>query len=358
MNILIVHEGYAPQLAGAEVMAYETAAHLISLGCQVAILRNGPPAFVIDAQPESAVLLDGLSAASPEEIEHMVIAPPDIVHLIDLTPQAATTALRIASERRCRLVITPASHSSFWRNDEACCTVLQRADRVIALSPREAADLEALGVNSWRIVIIPQGLRIRPKQPSALSVPKPSVLFLGRMMRSKGYIDLLQATEHVWRSAPDTHFLFAGPSIDADVEEHFSKHHDSRIHHFGLVNDETKHALLAGATIFCLPTMADIFPITMLEAWSYGTPVITYDFDGTGEHNSGYGPRLIANQGPMGLARAILQLLGDHKLCGQLSAEGVRLVSTKHQWSEIAETLVRVYQSTLRARASEIEMSL
>ena len=45
----------------------------------------------------------------------------------------------------------------------------------------------------------------------------------------------------------------------------------------GFADDDDRAGWLEAADVVCLPSEAEIFPLTLLKAWSVGTPVVTSD---------------------------------------------------------------------------------
>jgi glycosyltransferase involved in cell wall biosynthesis len=105
-----------------------------------------------------------------------------------------------------------------------------------------------------------------PRAPRA-----PYVLYLGRIDPSKGAADLLL----MHRAAHRTHDAFprlvmAGrPAMELPREPWL----DAR----GFVDEDEKHALLAGAAAVVLPSPYESLSVAVLEAWTHGRPVIVSD---------------------------------------------------------------------------------
>lgn len=106
------------------------------------------------------------------------------------------------------------------------------------------------------------------------------VLYLAHMMKEKGYWNVLELAQKT--KSENIRYHFAGSWKDKKSEtEFFSfiKEHqlqDSVIYH-GFVSGEEKKALFQNAHFLLYPSKNDAFPLTLLEALSYGVPVIATD---------------------------------------------------------------------------------
>jgi glycosyltransferase involved in cell wall biosynthesis len=103
-------------------------------------------------------------------------------------------------------------------------------------------------------------------------------LFMGHMLESKGYLDVLQCAIDLKNDG--IHFYFAGGWADIEDERNFNdivnKENISHIvHHHGFVSGEQKENLFKEADIFIYPTKDDAFPLVLIEALSYGLPILS-----------------------------------------------------------------------------------
>lgn len=345
MKVLILHEGYAPILAGAERIACETARALAERQIAVCLLTEAAPPM--DALlPAGLCRRNGLRNIAPADCLRAMGDGRSVAHVIDITPCAASLALRLKQVFGWPIVVSPATHPSFWETHPPCLQLLREADCVLALSHNEATALRALEAEPAQITILPHLGPIAWPQPTAAcsSEPYPYVLFLSRMMRSKGYQDLLEATRLVWADAPQMRFVFAGPVVDDDVPQQITRYAEPRITWRGVVSEEEKHSLLSGAAALCLPTRADVLPLVVLEAWSHGTPVISYDYQQPGCNDPLFGPRLLAVPGPAGIAAAILELHSNQELQAQLKRAGPEHLRAHYDMDVNIQRLITIYR--------------
>jgi glycosyltransferase involved in cell wall biosynthesis len=114
------------------------------------------------------------------------------------------------------------------------------------------------------------------------------ILFLARLEREKGIFELTEAfkelsKERLKPSLPsfskDIELIVAGEGKDFKELKEFLKD-EINIHVVGEVEGEEKVKLFSQSDIYCLPSYSEGLPISVLEAISFGLPVITTEVGG------------------------------------------------------------------------------
>src|SRR6266542_614761 len=161
--------------------------------------------------------------------------------------------------------VTPASSAAVWPDVAAATATLRAADAVFALTRAEADRLRSHGACADRVLVVGQAADAPLPVDTAvlqerLGLHGRVVLHLGRRERFKGARELLAAAPEVWSAIPDTSFVFAGPTAGAAIPD------GPRLRDLGMVDETTKHGLLALCDVLCVPSRADVFPLVFLEA--------------------------------------------------------------------------------------------
>jgi glycosyltransferase involved in cell wall biosynthesis len=147
---------------------------------------------------------------------------------------------------------------------------------VVALSPWWGDQFRDAGVNtSIKVIFNPADLPDRTASYLSGS-PSPRVLFVGKLEKRKGYTDLIKAAALILKDIPDADFVFVG---HGELREARALSRElgieSSIHLMGWLgrNDLPKH--YQSAAVSCLPSYDEGFPMSVLEAMSWGLPVVT-----------------------------------------------------------------------------------
>jgi phosphatidylinositol alpha-1,6-mannosyltransferase len=244
----------------------------------------------------------------------------DIVHMWagDLM---ASAAVRVARLLAAKAVITPFAHPGQWGTDPASARAYRSADRIFALLRADAAVYRELGVAEDRLRICGVcspgvarggGTRLRAER----GISGGLVLFLGVRRAYKGHELLRQAAERLAERRPDLTFAFVGPgpTIDAAAGAH--------VIDAGMVDEDARAAWLEAADLVCLPSAFEIFPNTVLEAWSAGTPVLLSDIPPLRELVEQSGGGAVVARDPEALADAIVRLIDDRARLERMGAAG------------------------------------
>lgn len=181
-----------------------------------------------------------------------------------------------------------------WKLDFMLETVLQRADKLIAVSVSTKRDLLDFfpHISESKIKVIHHGFGgdffgnqlseaelsegLRNFQLTA----KNYFLYVGALQPRKNLIRLIKAFEIMKRMCPETKLVLAGEAAwlasDILTAREQSKYHDDIIL-TGRVSFRDLRALYQGARAFLFPSLYEGFGIPILEAFASGTPVLTAD---------------------------------------------------------------------------------
>jgi glycosyltransferase involved in cell wall biosynthesis len=189
----------------------------------------------------------------------------------------AAAAVKAARRLDVPSVITPFAHRGQWGDGPADGFAYRDADRVIGLLDVDAAVYGGLGVRDEQLAVCGVcspgvasggGAELRAR----FGISGPLVLFLGVRRPYKGFDLISAAAPLVASRRPDLTFALVGPGPPL-VQQNGA----SRLLDIGAVDDEEKAAWLDAADLLCLPSRGEIFPVSILEAWSVGTPVLVSD---------------------------------------------------------------------------------
>ena len=179
--------------------------------------------------------------------------------------------------------------------------------------------------------------------------PRSYLLFVGRLVPEKAPDTLIRVVAGL---PGDTRLVVAGGSSFTDdytalLESLAAR--DARVVMAGYVHGKVLAELYANAGAFVLPSTLEGLPLTLLEAASYGTPVIVSDIAPNLEIVEGDGPghRVFPAGDESGLRRAIDTVLTDPDAERAGAAELRARVLSTYSWDEAAEATERLYRAVL-----------
>ena len=156
--------------------------------------------------------------------------------------------------------------------------------------------------------------------------------FIGRLVREKGVVELMQALAQVRRVLPQTKLLVIGEALQSDRDSR-AKTDIARLIRSLELKDAivfTGHRddipqLLKCMHIFALPSHREGMPRSILEAMAAGLPVVVTDIRGCREEVvDGLTGRLVPVGDAAALGRALLELLQDPAKARRMGQEGQR----------------------------------
>jgi glycosyltransferase involved in cell wall biosynthesis len=183
----------------------------------------------------------------------------------------------------------------------------------------------------------------------------PLIGFVGRIVRDKGLIELVQSWRVLREECPPLHLLVAGPfesqdPIPADVEATLRS--DPRIHLAGMVHDMP--SLYRTLDLLVLPTYREGFPASLLEAAAMELPVIATRipgcFDAVRHGETGL---LVPVRDTEALTAAIRTYLADPTLRRQHGANGRRRALRDFAPEVMREALFQEYLRLLGDRGCD-----
>jgi glycosyltransferase involved in cell wall biosynthesis len=178
------------------------------------------------------------------------------------------------------------------------------------------------------------------------------ILFVGRFVPEKNPDVLIQAFRRIREDVKLV--VVGGNSFTGPFVEHLREiaSPDPRIIFPGYVFGERLQALYNHAAAFVLPSSIEGLPITLLEAASFGTPVIVSDIPPHLEvvERDGPGHRVAPTGDTKALAAALQAVLQD-PVAERLGAAALRdRVTLAYQWDDIAEATEALYMRLVRPR--------
>lgn len=180
-------------------------------------------------------------------------------------------------------------------------------------------------------------------------VGKKQILYAGTVNARKGYADMLRAFAKIAKRYEDWIITFAGNGeIESGKRLADELGISSQVLWLGWVNGADKDRAFRESSIFCLPSYAEGFPMGVLDAWSYGLPVITTPVGGIPDVARDGENMLLFEPGDVdGLARQMERMISDAELRNRISIESLKFAKTMFNRKTINKHIERLYGELL-----------
>ncbi|MBF0197513.1 MAG: glycosyltransferase family 4 protein [Planctomycetes bacterium] len=172
---------------------------------------------------------------------------------------------------------------------------------------------------------------------------KLNLLYVGRVIRTKGLIYLLKALkellgQEVKENRLDFHLHIAGVGLDLDLCKSYAEENElaQKTTFYGQIPLEQVWMLYRNADLFILPSIREPSGNAVLEAMSFGVPVICSDLGGPGYSVSDEVGIKVPSPSPMelvkGLKEALLNLSRDPEIIYKMGQAARKSIQEKYLW--------------------------
>ncbi|MGA2877711.1 MAG: glycosyltransferase family 1 protein [Bryobacteraceae bacterium] len=262
----------------------------------------------------------------------------DVFHASTMihSPPRKTKLTATIHDMTCRLM--PELHTPSHRKADESFTkhVLQRAERLIAVSENTKADAVRLaGLNPERIEVIHSGVPEVYFGAQARPSAQPYILFVGTIEPRKNIDTLLDAWSS-FRFRGDFDLVIAGASGWAS-EKTLARlaSRPAAVRYLGYVPEDELPGLMAGASAFIYPSLYEGFGFPVAQAMAAGVPVITSNTSCLPEV-AGEGALLVDPRSASEIQAAMEKLLVSPELRQQLGTAGQARAKRDYRWETCA----------------------
>jgi glycosyltransferase involved in cell wall biosynthesis len=173
------------------------------------------------------------------------------------------------------------------------------------------------------------------------------ILFSGVLNEGKGYRDLIRAFAKVAHRHPEWKIVLAGNgeeeqarvlACELGIKE--------QVELLGWVSGEAKHKAFCEAKALCLPSYAEGFPMAVLDACSYGLPVITTPVGGVPDIAVDGENMLLFEPGDVvTLAEKLEMIISDESLRERLAKQSCNLAAGKFGLGTVTAQVANIYDN-------------
>lgn len=228
---------------------------------------------------------------------------------------------------------------------------LRHADCIVVLTELWRRWFEGI-VGDSHVVVIPN---VIPEPMQTKNVHKDGrfhLFFLGLITQKKGIFDLLDVLAEHYKVFDGKLLLHVGGNGEVEQLKDFveKRHLTDMVIYEGWVNERRKTELFALSDAFILPSYTEGLPMSILEAMSYGVPVIATRVGGIPELVADGEDGLLFEAGDRNALFSLLSaVLADSEKLKQMGKKSYRKVSVNYFPLPVIEKLSSVYTSLLNS---------
>lgn len=176
--------------------------------------------------------------------------------------------------------------------------------------------------------------------------PPVRILYMGRIVKSKGIDYIIQALDILRKKAIPYKFIMAGSGPDeTEYCKLLSEIPEDCFEFKGLVSGKVKTGLLKQCDIFLLPSLYEGLPISLLEAMSFGlVPVVTDVGSINTVVKNGETGIIVEMRSSVQIADAVESLVRNDHLFKRISNNSRRYIFENHNPVEYISKLNHVYR--------------
>jgi glycosyltransferase involved in cell wall biosynthesis len=328
------------------IAGWDGAASVTIPGVTVELFRTGP----LRPLGFSGLIAPGLIRYLRRNISNF-----DVVHIHLGRHAIALTAAALARKRAIPFVVQ--THGmvmpdlrpkSVLLDYLATRPALQGASNILTLTSAESGGVGRVAPKAQKITLVRNGIAASELEGLSRPVPvEPEVLFLARLHPRKRVLAFADMARIMLERGSRARFTVVGPD-EGDLpalRQFISERHITGLAYEGSIAPEAAQKRLRDASVFVLPSIGEVFPMTVLEAMAVGTPSVITEDCGISEELRAHDAALVTDGSPTQLADAVESLLVDRSRRDAVEAGMERALGSTFGIAAVVDSLELLYTS-------------
>lgn len=230
--------------------------------------------------------------------------------------------------------------------------ILRAASRTLSLTEHETKallDVEPLA----DVYVLPNGIKINSEE--CFDYKKNQVLFLARLHKRKRPLEFIKIAEALSSTHPDTSFILAGPDAGEGPEVKRAIRNlrsGAKVDWIGPVDPDKTNLLFRNSSIYVLPSVGEIVPMTILEALNHDSAVVATSDMYLATALKDRRAAIITNPDIDSLVEAVRLLLNSDKLRNQTAKAGRKFLETELNIKVVCQKLAKVYAIAIHEKGN------
>jgi glycosyltransferase involved in cell wall biosynthesis len=234
---------------------------------------------------------------------------------------------------------------------------LKNANKIVSVSAFTAKKTLAIFKLNRDIQVVHNGIDTDKFAPTNNTPTPNSILYFGSIIRKKGVLELAYIFNEVVQKVPNAQLTLLGKDVKDILtgtstlelfKNKLSEKAIASVNHVSNVPYEEVHSYLAKTQIVVLPSFAEAFPMTWLEAMSMKKALVTSNIGWATElmvdGETGY---MVHPQQHKEYANKMVSLLNDQELREQFGENARRHIVDNFEQQKIAQSNIEYYKSVV-----------
>lgn len=225
--------------------------------------------------------------------------------------------------------------------------ILRTSQQILSLTDKESRSLLAVARTTLPIYEIGNGIAVLPTTGSKGN--ELEVLFLARLHPRKRASYFVEMARRLLDEGTDATFTLVGPDEgEGDlVSELIEKYgFGKRLTWEGPLSPEATLDRMRVAAIYVLPSVEEVFPMSVLEAMSLGLPVVITESNGLADPLKRAGAGIVVDETLEGLVAGTRELLNSAQLRKSTGETARSLIRNEYSISAVVAQLESIYAGT------------
>jgi glycosyltransferase involved in cell wall biosynthesis len=204
-----------------------------------------------------------------------------------------------------------------------------------------------------------RGVTVLDKWTNAVQLPKIKILFLARLVRTKGVFEMIQAIKLLVDKKLPVCLTIAG---DGKIRPELEKYTRTlgltpqQVKFTGDIRGEDKIRILTEQHIYCLPSYGEGLPNSVLEAMVFGMPVVTRPVGGLADiFEDGKMGKLVQGKSSEEIAACLEKMIFDKEKMAEIGRYNAKYAKEHFLASVVAERLFQIHQTVINTTTHRIK---
>jgi glycosyltransferase involved in cell wall biosynthesis len=213
-----------------------------------------------------------------------------------------------------------------------------------------------VGINSNKVKVVPHFIEwentTEARDSGNKDFDNKDILYVGRLSKEKGIEYLIQAMSKIKEEHPGVYLHIVGEgNMEQSLKDLANKPgiEDKVIFH-SYIPHENLATMYRKSRVFILPSVCmENAPLTLIEAMSQGTPVVTTNIGGQAELvQDGFNGLLVNPEDPEDLAEKICNILDNPELAREMGERGRKIIEENHTPEKHLKKLIEIYELVIK----------